>query len=86
MRHGVRFWIGLGLMAAAGSCAGRHLPPEPDSYVAADAIGADRAAELAASPAASPRAIQPGLTVAPEAIGPGGFAGFGAFGSEPVKN
>lgn len=53
MRHGVRFWIGLGLMAAAGSCAGRHLPPEPDSYVAADAIGADRAAELAASPAAT---------------------------------
>ncbi len=53
MRHGVRLWIGLGLMAAAGSCAGRHLPPEPDSYVAADAIGAERAAELAASPAAT---------------------------------
>lgn len=53
MRHGVRLWIGLGLMAAAGSCAGRNLPPEPDSYVAADAIGAERAAELAASPAAT---------------------------------
>jgi NodT family efflux transporter outer membrane factor (OMF) lipoprotein len=53
MKHGVRFWIGLGLMAAAGSCAGRNLPPEPDSYVAADAIGAERAAELAASPAAT---------------------------------
>jgi multidrug efflux system outer membrane protein len=53
MRDGVRFLIGLGLMAAAGSCAGRNLPPEPDSYVAADAIGAERAAELAASPAAT---------------------------------
>jgi NodT family efflux transporter outer membrane factor (OMF) lipoprotein len=29
------------------------LPPEPDSYVAADAIGAERAAELAVSPAAT---------------------------------
>jgi outer membrane protein, multidrug efflux system len=53
MRDGVRFWIGLSLMVAAGSCAGRNLPPEPDSYVAADAIGAERAAELAASPAAT---------------------------------
>jgi NodT family efflux transporter outer membrane factor (OMF) lipoprotein len=53
MRHGVRLLIGVGLMAAAGSCAGRNLPPEPDSYVAADAIGAERAAELAASPAAT---------------------------------
>ncbi|HYD88912.1 MAG TPA: efflux transporter outer membrane subunit [Vitreimonas sp.] len=53
MKYGVRLWIGLGLMAAAGSCAGRNLPPEPDSYVAADAIGAERAAELAASPAAT---------------------------------
>mgnify|MGYP006988316651 CR=1 FL=1 len=35
------------LDALAGSCAGRNLPPEPDSYVAADAIGAERAAELA---------------------------------------
>jgi multidrug efflux system outer membrane protein len=51
MMNGVRLWIGLGLMATAGSCAGRNLPPEPDSYVAADAIGAERAAELAASPA-----------------------------------
>jgi NodT family efflux transporter outer membrane factor (OMF) lipoprotein len=40
-------------MAATGACAGRHLPPEPDSYVAADSIGAERAAELAASPAAT---------------------------------
>ena len=47
-----RLWIGLGLIAAAAACAGRNLPPEPDSYVAADAIGAARAAELAASPAA----------------------------------
>lgn len=53
MRNGVRLLIGAGLLVAAGSCAGRHLPPEPDSYVAADAIGADRAAELAASPAAT---------------------------------
>ncbi len=53
MKRGVRLLIGVGLMAAAGSCAGRNLPPEPDSYVAADAIGADRAAELAASPAAT---------------------------------
>jgi len=53
MRNGVRLWIGLGLAAAAGSCAGRNLPPEPDTYVAADAIGAERAAELAASPAAT---------------------------------
>lgn len=53
MKHGVRFLIGIGLMAAAGSCAGRNLPPEPDSYVAADAIGAERAAELAASPAST---------------------------------
>ena len=53
MKNGARLLIGLGLMAAAGSCAGRNLPPEPDSYVAADAIGADRAAELARSPAAT---------------------------------
>lgn len=53
MKHGARLLIGLGLMAAAGSCAGRNLPPEPDSYVAADAIGAERAAALAASPAAT---------------------------------
>ncbi len=53
MRYGARLWIGLGFMAAAGSCAGRNLPPEPDSYVAADAIGAERAAESAASPAAT---------------------------------
>lgn len=49
----VRLLIGLGLAAAVNACAGRHLPPEPDSYVAADAIGAERAAELAASPAAT---------------------------------
>jgi NodT family efflux transporter outer membrane factor (OMF) lipoprotein len=53
MRNGVRLWIGLGLAAVAGSCAGRNLPPEPDTYVAADAIGPERAAELAASPAAT---------------------------------
>ncbi len=51
MNYGARLLIGLGMLAAAGSCAGRNLPPEPDSYVAADAIGAERAAELAASPA-----------------------------------
>lgn len=49
----MRLLVGVGLMAAAGACAGRNLPPEPDSYVAADAIGAERAAELAASPAAT---------------------------------
>ncbi|MGE0740435.1 MAG: TolC family protein [Hyphomonadaceae bacterium] len=53
MNNGVRLLIGLGLAAVAGSCAGRNLPPEPDAYVAADAIGAERAAELAASPAAT---------------------------------
>ena len=53
MKHRVRLLIGVGLLAAVGSCAGRNLPPEPDSYVAADAIGAERAAELAASPAAT---------------------------------
>ncbi len=53
MNYGVRFWVGLGLLAAAGSCAGRNLPPEPDSYVAADEIGPERAAELAASPAST---------------------------------
>ncbi len=53
MGNGVRLLVGVGLLALAGSCAGRNLPPEPDSYVAADAIGADRAAELAASPAAT---------------------------------
>lgn len=52
MRQRVRSWIGIGLAAAAGACAGaRDLPSEPDSYVAAAAIGAERAAELAASPA-----------------------------------
>lgn len=53
MRNGVRLWIGLGLAAAVGSCAGRNLPPEPDSYVAAAAIGPERAAELAQSPAST---------------------------------
>jgi len=53
MKNGVRLLVGVGLMALAGSCAGRNLPPEPDSYVAADAIGAERAADLAASPAAT---------------------------------
>lgn len=49
----MRLLIGLGLAAAVNACAGRNLPPEPDSYVAADAIGAERAAELAASPAST---------------------------------
>jgi NodT family efflux transporter outer membrane factor (OMF) lipoprotein len=53
MKYGARFWIGLSLMAATGACAGRNLPPEPDSYVAANAIDAERAAELSASPAAT---------------------------------
>jgi len=53
MVYGARLWIGLGLAAAVSGCAGRNLPPEPDSYVAADAIGAERAADLAASPAAT---------------------------------
>lgn len=53
MNNGVRLLVGVGLMALAGSCAGRNLPPEPDAYVAADAIGAERAADLAASPAAT---------------------------------
>lgn len=52
MNNGVRLLVGAGLMALAGSCAGRNLPPEPDSYVAANAVGAERAAALAASPAA----------------------------------
>ena len=53
MKYRMRLLIGLGLAAAATGCAGRHLPPEPDAYVAADAIGPERAAELAASPAAA---------------------------------
>jgi len=53
MKQRGKLLIGLGLMAVVGSCAGRNLPPEPDAYVAADAIGAERAAELAASPAAT---------------------------------
>jgi outer membrane protein, multidrug efflux system len=53
MGQRARLLIGLGLMAAVNACAGRNLPPEPDSYVAADAIGAERAAELSASPAST---------------------------------
>jgi NodT family efflux transporter outer membrane factor (OMF) lipoprotein len=53
MGQRLRILIGLGLAAAVNACAGRNLPPEPDSYVAADAIGAERAAELAASPAST---------------------------------
>ncbi|MGE0597541.1 MAG: TolC family protein [Hyphomonadaceae bacterium] len=49
----VGIWISMGMAAAVGSCASNDLPPEPDSYVAADAMGAERAAELAASPAAT---------------------------------
>ncbi|MBL8544750.1 MAG: efflux transporter outer membrane subunit [Hyphomonadaceae bacterium] len=52
MNQGATLILGLGLLTISG-CAGRHLPPEPDSYVAANAIGAERAAELAASPAAT---------------------------------
>lgn len=52
MNNGVRLLVGAGLVALAASCAGRNLPPEPDSYVAANAVGAERAAALAASPAA----------------------------------
>lgn len=52
MKQGATLVLGLGLLTISG-CAGRHLPPEPDSYVAANAIGAERAAELAASPAAT---------------------------------
>lgn len=48
-----RVLIGLGLMAAVGACASRDLPPEPDTYVAAQAIDPARSAELAASPAAT---------------------------------
>ncbi len=53
MGQRARILIGLGLAAAVSACAGRNLPPEPDSYVAADAIGAERAAELNASPAST---------------------------------
>ncbi len=53
MAKPTRILIGLGLAAAVNACAARNLPPEPDSYVAADAIGAERAAELAASPAST---------------------------------
>lgn len=53
MRKSAQFWIGLGLMATASACAGRNLPPEPDAYVAADQLDPERAAALAASPAAT---------------------------------
>ena len=54
MQSGARILIGLGLMAAAAGCAGSpDLPSEPDSYVSAAQLDADRAAALAASPAAS---------------------------------
>jgi outer membrane protein, multidrug efflux system len=53
MKQGARILIGLGLAAAVGACASSRLPDEPDSYVAADAIGPERAADLAASPAAT---------------------------------
>lgn len=53
MRRGVGFWIGLSLAAAVNGCASSDLPPEPDSYLAADAIGPEQAAALAASPAAT---------------------------------
>ena len=53
MQPGARIVLGLGLAVAVSACAGRNLPPEPDSYVAASALGAERAAELSASPAAT---------------------------------
>lgn len=53
MKRQAGILIGLGLAAATGACAGRDLPPEPDSYIAANAIGAERAAAIAASPAAT---------------------------------
>ena len=53
MKYQAGIWIGLGLATAMSACAGRDLPPEPDSYIAANAIGAERAAEIAASPAAA---------------------------------
>ncbi len=52
MKRHTALWFGLGMAVAAGGCAGRNLPPEPDSYVAADAIGVEQAAALAALPAA----------------------------------
>lgn len=53
MNSAARLWVGLSLMALTSACAGSKLPEEPDSYVSAEAIGAERAAELAASPAAT---------------------------------
>lgn len=53
MSQSARFLIGLGLAAVASACASNTLPQEPDAYVAASALGAERAAEIAASPAAT---------------------------------
>jgi multidrug efflux system outer membrane protein len=46
-------WAGISLAAALSACASPNLPDEPDSYVAANAIGPERVAELAASPAST---------------------------------
>ncbi|MCR6646122.1 MAG: TolC family protein [Terricaulis sp.] len=53
MSQSARLLIGLGLAAVASACASNTLPQEPDAYVAASALGAERAAEIAASPAAT---------------------------------
>lgn len=53
MHRGARILVGLGLAAAVSACASSRLPPEPDTYVAADAIGPERAEELAAWPAST---------------------------------
>jgi NodT family efflux transporter outer membrane factor (OMF) lipoprotein len=53
MSQSVRLLIGISLLAVTGACAGRRLPPEPDAYVAAGPISPERAAELAAAPAAT---------------------------------
>lgn len=45
--------MGLGFAAALNGCASPNLPNEPDTYVAANAIGPERAAELAAAPAST---------------------------------
>jgi len=49
-----RFFLGMSLAAAVNACAASpDLPPEPDAYVSASDLGAEQAAALAASPAAS---------------------------------
>jgi NodT family efflux transporter outer membrane factor (OMF) lipoprotein len=53
MMQRTRLLVGLSLAAVVSACAGRQLPPEPDAYVSADAIGPERAEALAASPAST---------------------------------